>query len=71
MCKMFLSFWIDVYVIFLYLNISMNCTHFIFIGYLLMLTYFCVENVPEFNIAVDYLLMLTIFHMQNVVIILD
>ena len=36
-----------------------------------MLTYFCVENVQEFNIAVDYLLMLTIFHMQNVVIILD
>ena len=26
----------------------MNCTHFIFIGHLLMLTYFCVENVLEF-----------------------
>ena len=47
--KMFLSFSIDAYVIFLYWNISMNCTHFIFIGYLLMLTYFCVGNVPEFQ----------------------
>ena len=27
----------------------MNCTHFIFIGYLLVLTYFCVENIPEFQ----------------------
>ena len=49
MCKIFLSFSIDVYVIFLYWNISMNCTHFIFIGHLLMLTYFGVENVPEFQ----------------------
>ena len=48
-CKMFLSFSIDVYVISLYWNISMNCTHFIFIGYLLKLTYFCVENVVEFQ----------------------
>ena len=36
-------------VIFLYWNILMNSTQFIFIGYLLMLTYFCVENVPEFQ----------------------
>ena len=49
MCKMFLSFLIDFYVIFFYWNISMNCKHFIFIGYLLMLTYFHVENVPEFQ----------------------
>ena len=49
MCKMFWSFSIDVYVIFLHWNISMNCTHFIFIGHLLMLTYFCMENVPEFQ----------------------
>ena len=60
-CKMFLSFSIDVYVIFLFWNIWMNCTHFIFIGYLLMLTYFGVENVPEFQYCfwlftdVDYL----------------
>ena len=47
-CKMFLSFLSDVYVIFLYWNISMECTHFIFICHLLMLTYFCVVNVPEF-----------------------
>ena len=46
---MFSSFSIDVYVIFLYWNISMKCMHFIFISYLLILTYFCVENVPEFQ----------------------
>ena len=40
MCKMFLSFSIDVYVIFLYWNIWMNCTHFIFISHLLMLDIF-------------------------------
>ena len=49
MCKMFLSFSTDVYVIFLYWNISMDCTHFIFICHLLMLRYFCVENVPQFQ----------------------
>ena len=43
MCKMFLSFSIDVYVILLCWNISVNCTRFIFIGHLLMLTYFCVD----------------------------
>ena len=42
MCKMFLSFSTDVYVIFLYWNILMKCMHFIFICHLLMLTYFCV-----------------------------
>ena len=49
MWEMFLSFSIDVYVILLYWKISMNCMHFIFIGYLLMLIYFHVENVPEFQ----------------------
>ena len=49
MCKMFSSFSIDVYVIFLYWNILMKCMHFIFISYLLMLTYFCVKYVPEFQ----------------------
>ena len=49
MCKMFLSFSTDVYVIFLYWNISMQCTYFIFICHLLMLTYFRVENVPQFQ----------------------
>ena len=33
MCKMLLSFLIDVYVIFFDWNISINCTHFIFIGH--------------------------------------
>ena len=49
MCKMFLLFSTDVYVIFLYWNISMECTHFIFICHWLMLTYFHVENVPQFQ----------------------
>ena len=49
MCKMFLSFSIDVYVIFLYWKISMKGMHFIFICHLLMLTYFCVQNVPQFQ----------------------
>ena len=40
MCKMFLSFSPDVYVIFCYWNILMKCMHFIFICHLLMLTYF-------------------------------
>ena len=49
MCKMFLSLSIEVYVIFLFWNISMNCMHFIFICHLLMLAYFHVENVLEFQ----------------------
>ena len=40
MCKMFLSFSTDVYVIFCYWNISIKCTHFMLICHLLMLTYF-------------------------------
>ena len=42
MCKMFLTFSIDVYVIFFDWNISINCTHFTIMGHLLMLIYFCV-----------------------------
>ena len=42
-CKMLFTFSIDVYVIFLYWDISINCMHFIFIGYLLMLTYFRIQ----------------------------
>ena len=38
-----------IYVIFLYWNIFMKCTHFIFICHWLMLTYFRVVNVPEFQ----------------------
>ena len=49
MCKIFLSFSTDVYVIFLYWNISIQCTYFIFIYHLLMLTYLRVENVPQFQ----------------------
>ena len=41
MCKIFLSFLTDVYVIFCYWNISMKCTHFIFICHWMMLTFFC------------------------------
>ena len=39
MCKMFLSFLTDVYVIFLYWNISMNSTQFTLIGHLLIVEY--------------------------------
>ena len=48
MHKMFLSLSTDVYVILLYWNISMNSTQLIFIGHLVLLTYFCVENIAEF-----------------------
>ena len=40
MCKMFLSFLTDVYVIFCYWNISMKGTHFILICHLLILIFF-------------------------------
>ena len=46
MCKMFLSFSTDVYVIFLYWNILMKCTHFIFICHWHI---FCVENILQFQ----------------------
>ena len=71
MCKMFLSFSTDVYVIFLYWKIFMKYTHFIFICDLLMLTYFSVVMFQNFNIIFDYLLMLTIFHVQIALIIFD
>ena len=62
MCKMFLSFSTDVYVIFCYWNISMKCMDFILICHLLMLTYFlCGKYSYDFNTAFDYLLMLTYF----------
>ena len=66
-----LSFSTDVYVIFLYWNILMKCTHFIFICHWLMLTYFCGKMFQNFNIVFDYLLILTIFHVQNVLIIFN
>ena len=71
LCKMFLLFLTDVYVIFFYWNISMKCMHFMFICHLLMFTYFCVEMFQNFNIVFDYLLILTIFHVQNVLIIFN
>ena len=49
MCKMFSSFSTDVYVIFLYWNILMKCTHFIFICHWLMLTFLFVENILIFQ----------------------
>ena len=49
MCKMFSSFSIDVYVTFLYWNILMKCTHFIFICHWLMLTFLFVENILIFQ----------------------
>ena len=69
-CKMFLSFSIDVYVISLYWNISMNCTHFILVIYWCW-HIFVQKMFQNFNIAFDYLLMLTIFHVLNVFIILN
>ena len=68
MCKMFLSFSIDVYVIFCYWNISMKWMHFIFNCHWHI---FCWKIFYNFNTAFDYLLMLTIFHVQNVLIILN
>ena len=52
MCKMFLSFSTDVYVIFCYWNISMKCTHFILICHLLMLTYFLCGKYSRISILV-------------------
>ena len=46
----FLSFSTDVYVIFCYWNISMKCTHFIFICHLLMLTYFLCRKYSRISI---------------------
>ena len=46
---MFSLFSTDVYVIFLYWNILMKCTHFIFICHWLMLTFLFVENILQFQ----------------------
>ena len=50
MCKMFLSFSTDVYVIFCYWNISMKCMHFLLICQLLMLTYFLCRKYSRISI---------------------
>ena len=52
MCKMFLSFSTDVYVIFCYWNISMKWTHFMLICHLLMLTYFLCRKYSRISILV-------------------
>ena len=69
MCKIFLLFLTDVYVIFCFWNISMKWMHFIFICYLH--DFLCGKYVCNFKTAFDNLMMLTIFHVQNVLIILD
>ena len=56
MCKMFLSFLTDVYVIFCYWNISMKCTHFMLIWHLLMLTYFLCGKYSRISILCKMLL---------------
>ena len=72
MHKMFLSLLTDVYVIFLYWNISINSTQFIFIFVIYWCWHIFVWKIfQNFNIGFDYLLMLIIFHVQNVLIIFD
>ena len=68
MCKMLLSLLTDVYVIFLYWNILMKCTHFIFICHLLILTYFCVVNLPEFQYCFWLFTDFDYLNVQNVLI---
>ena len=51
MCKMFLSFSTDVNVIFLFWNILMKCTHFIFICHWLMLTFFLCGKYSRISIV--------------------
>ena len=71
MCKMFLSFSTDVYVIFCYWNILMKCTHFIFICHLLMLTYFLCGKYSTISILLLVIYWCWLFfHVQNVLIIL-
>ena len=50
MCKIFLSFSTDVYVIFCYWNILMKCMHFMLICHLLMLTYFLCRKYSTISI---------------------
>ena len=74
MCKIFLSFSIDVYMIFFYWNIPMNCMHFIFIGHLLMLTYYCVNIflcVKCSRISIYLLIIYWCWLVQNVLIVLN
>ena len=69
---MFLSFSTDVYVIFCYWNISMKCTHFIFICHLLMLTYFLCGKYSTISILLLIIYWCWLFfHVQNVLIILN
>ena len=72
MCKMFLSFSTDVYVIFCYWNILMKCTYFIFICHLLMLTYFLCGKYSTISILLLIIYWCWLFfHVQNVLIILN
>ena len=71
MCKMFLSFSTDVYVIFCYWNILMKCTHFMLICHLLMLTYFLWKYSRIWILVLIIYWCWHIFHVQNVLIILD
>ena len=72
MCKMFLSFSTDIYVIFCYWNISMKWTHFMLIFHLLMLKYFLCGKYSRISIPVWIIYWCWhIFHVQNVLIILD
>ena len=72
MCKMFLSFFTDVYVIFLYWQdideVDALHLHLSFTDVDIFLVWKIFQN---FSIAFDYLLMLTTFHAQNVLIIVD
>ena len=72
MCKMFLSFLTDVYVIFCYWKISMKWMDFIFICHLLMLTYFLCGKYSTISILLLIIYWCWhIFYVQNVLIILD
>ena len=72
MCKMFLSFSIDVNVIFLYWNISIKWMHcHLHLSFSVLDIFFLWKMFQNFNIFFDYLLMLTIFHVKNILIILN
>ena len=69
MCKMFLSFLTDVYVIF---SVPKHIDEVDALNLPLSLTYFLCGKYSTISILLlIYLLMLTIFHVQNVLIILD
>ena len=65
MCKKFLSFSTDVYVIFCYWNISMKCTHFMLICHLLMLTYFLCGKYSRISIVFLIIYWCWLFFMCN------